>query len=298
MIITDITGIGDPQILLRNETYYCYATSHGRGFCVWTSRDLYSFSEPQLCFFADDSHWADRDFWAPEVVYHEGRFVMHYSARMKRSGSLRIGVAVSDSPLGPFVDVQNAPMFDLGYATIDGSVFKYNGENYFYYSRDCSENVIDGVHTSQLYCVRLDETLTHTVGGHVLVTTPTYGWELLSLPGNFIWNEGPALIERNGKIIMNYSANSYASNDYSICIATADSPMGPFTKSEKANPVLRSRENLFGAGHNAFFRDASGELMTSFHVQTNSEKPSGNRRVCIGKVSFTERDGVLYESIY
>ncbi len=297
MTVTNITGIGDPQILLHGGRYYCYATSHGRGFRVWESGDLCSWSEPRLCFYADEGHWAGGSFWAPEVVCCGGRFIMHYSGRMKKNGSLRIGVAVSDSPLGPFVDVKNEPMFDLGYAAIDGSLLTYKGENYLYYARDCSENVIEGIHVSQLYCVRLDETLTRTVGEHVLISTPTRPWELLSLDGNFIWNEGPTLIERDGRIVMNYSANFYASNDYSICIATADSPFGPFTKEDAANPVLRSRGELFGAGHNSFFRAADGRLMTSFHVQTDPEKPSGNRRVVIGEVSFTERDGILFESI-
>jgi hypothetical protein len=61
--------------------------------------------------------------------------------------------------------------------------------------------------------------------------------------------------------------------------------------------VLCSREDLFGAGHNAFFKSKVGKLMTAFHVQTNPEKPSGNRRVCIGEVIFREENGVVYEDI-
>ena len=112
-----------------------------------------------------------------------------------------------------------------------------------------------------------------------------------------LWNEGPCVIEHGGKLVMNYSANFYASNEYSICIATADDPMGPWTKSDDANPVLCSREGLFGAGHNAFFHAKDGTLMTSFHVQTNPEKPSGDRRTVIGKVTLEERDGVIRQMI-
>ena len=105
MIITDITRIGDPQILLYEGKYYCYATSHPKGFMVWVSDDLVNWSEPTLCFDAEN-HWGGNSYWAPEVVYHKGKFVMHYTARIpEKNDTLYLGVAVADSPMGPFYDV-------------------------------------------------------------------------------------------------------------------------------------------------------------------------------------------------
>ena len=303
MIRTDMTNIGDPQILLYADTYYCYATYNSgmdEGFYVWSSRDLEHWSEKKLAFRATDA-WGVSKFWAPEVVEHNGKFVMHYSALHGEKNSLRIGVAVADHPEGPFVDVHGKPMFDLGYAAIDGSVLRCPEGNFLYYSRDCSENLVDGIKTSQLYCVRLSDDLTETVGEHVLISTPTEDYERKSLEWQFksgphLWNEGPTVWRRNGKLIMNYSANYYASNDYGICLATADSPFGPWIKSPD-NPVLSRRSDLFGAGHNAFFLTREGELYTAFHVQTHPEKPSGDRRTVIGKVVFTEKDGQLTQDI-
>lgn len=301
MIVTDITNIGDPQIVVFEGKYYCYATSLHRssGFCVWVSDDLKSWGDPILCFDAE-GHWGDADYWAPEVVHHNGRFIMHYAARIGHdlsNDTMYIGVAVSDSPIGPFVDVYNEPMFNLGYSTIDGSVLITEKGNYFYYSKDCTQNLINGVHTSQIYCVEMDDTLTKVIGEHRLMTTPEHDWELKSLPGNYIWNEGPNVIRWGDKYIMNYSANLYASNDYSICIAVADHPLGPWVKQPKANPVLCARDGLFGAGHNAFFYDLDGRLMTSLHVQTNPKKPGADRRVCIGEVAFREENGIIYQDI-
>ena len=303
MIVTNITRIGDPQILLHEGTYYCYATSSKidgntpRCFCVWTSDDLVNWSEPTVCFDTSN-HWGSDSFWAPEVIYHNGKFVMHYSARIKEDNdTLYLGVAVSDSPMGPFEDVWGKPMFNLGYATIDGSVLVSEEGNFFYYSRDCSQNIIDGVKVSQLYCVQLDDTLTKVIGEHKLMTTPENDWELKSLPSGHLWNEGPCVIKVGDKYVMNYSANFFASNDYSICIAEADHPMGPWVKHPEANPVLCSREGLFGAGHNAFFTAKDGRLMTSFHVQTNPDNPSGDRRTCIGEVRFRKENGIIYQEI-
>ncbi|MBQ2726843.1 MAG: glycoside hydrolase family 43 protein [Clostridia bacterium] len=293
MIITDITRIGDPQILVWEGKYYCYATSSGEGFLCWESEDLVNWSEPKLCFRAIDS-WGESHFWAPEVVAHNGKIVMHYTAKSRELKSLRLGVAVADHPMGPFTDVHGKPMFDFGYAAIDGSVLVCEEGNYFYFSRDCSENLIGVNHVSQTYCAKMNDDLTELVEKPRLMTTPTEMWERKS--GNWLWNEGPCVIYRDGKYIMNYSANFYASNDYAICVATADHPMGPWKKSVN-NPVLSRRGDLFGAGHNAFFTGLDGQLYTAFHIQTNPDKPSGNRRTVIGKVEFSEKNGEIYQTI-
>lgn len=300
MIITDIKKIGDPQIILFEGKYYCYATSsdhYSNGFCVWVSDDLVNWSEPILCFEAI-KYWGESHFWAPEVIYHNGKFVMHYTARSSELSSLRIGVAVSDSPVGPFVDVHNKPMFDFGYAAIDGSVLISEEGNFLYYSRDCSENIIDDVHVSEIYCVRLNDDLTEVVGEAELMTSPVEKFELKSYSKEhpFLWNEGPFVIYRNGEYIMNYSANCYATNDYAICVATAKHPLGPWVKS-KNNPVLSCHEDLFGSGHNAIFKGKDNELYTSFHIQTDPKHPSGDRTVVIGKVKFDIKNNEIFQTI-
>lgn len=303
MIFTNITNIGDPQILLHEGTYYCYATfNDGKsdGFYVWHSQDLVSWSEPTLAFRAIDS-WGETRFWAPEVVEHNGKFVMHYTAKSRQLQSLRLGVAVADSPMGPFSDVHGKPMFDLGYATIDGSVLRCEEGNFLYYSRDCCENLIDGFMVSQIYCVRLNEDLTETVGEHILVSSPKEPYELKSISVAkykvpHIWNEGPCVLKYGDRYIMNYSTNYYASNDYAICLSTAEKPFGPWIKSG-SNPVLSRRSDLFGAGHNAFFVDKDGQLRTSFHIQTDPQNPSGDRRTVIGTVVLSEKDGQICQTI-
>ena len=94
------------------------------------------------------------------------------------------------------------------------------------------------------------------------------------------------MIKQDGFYFMNYSANCYATNDYAICLSVATSPKGPFEKVD-TNPVLSCRADLFGAGHNAFFYGKDGKLYTSFHIQTDPDHPSGDRRVVIGEASIT-----------
>jgi len=122
LIRTNVTNIGDPFIVSVDDAYYMYATCFdAEGFRVWKSEDLQTWENLGICLDLSNS-WTVRDYWAPEVIYHNGKYIMHFTARRKSDFSLRLGVAVSDSPEGPFVDAHNGPMFDLGYAAIDGHV--------------------------------------------------------------------------------------------------------------------------------------------------------------------------------
>lgn len=284
MITTKITGIGDPFILLHNGTYYMYATSAKDGFLLWTSENLCDWTEGGYCY--KDSPWGECDFWAPEVHERNGKFYLVYTARWKKNHSLRIGMAISDSPEGPFKDLKDEPLFDYGYAAIDATLFRDGEKEYFYYVRDCSENVVNGVHTSEIYACGISEDYTALVGEPKKISLPDLDWEHKSGP-EWLWNEGPALLKREGKYYLNYSANCYATRDYSVGCSESDSPLGPFVKYDA--PILTYKQDVYsGPGHNCFFVGKDGKLYTAFHVHTDYEKPSGNRRACIAEVCFDE----------
>lgn len=291
LIRTKITGIGDPFILKAGNVYYAYATSAPeKGFRYFTSCNLIDWQDGGFCY--QNSSWGEECFWAPEVYERGGRYYMLYTARWKKNHSLRIGLAVADFPEGPFYDVKEGPMFDFGYACIDATLFTDDdGKNYLYYVRDCAENIIDGVHTSEIYCVELTDDLRKAKGTPRRIVTPDDAWET-SLNPAWRWNEGPALLKHGGKYYLNYSVNCFDSPEYSIGCAVADAPEGPFVK--YGYPVLKKAEGDFsGPGHNSFFRDADGNLYTAFHIHTDKNKPSGDRRMCIGKAGFSS-DGVFF----
>ena len=276
-----IKNIGDPFVLRTpSGEYYCYATSAPDGFKAWHSSDLVHWMEIGYVYSRKADSWGQSDFWAPEVVFQGGRYFMHYSARWGKNQSLRIGVAVADSPAGPFVDVFNRPMFDLGYAAIDGHVlFAEDGRAYFYYSRDCSENIVDGRHESHLYVAELGDDLTSLQSEPLLIAKPEQEWEIRS-GAEWRWNEGPFMLKHHGKYYLMYSANCYASREYSVGYAVAQSPMGPFVKAAH-NPVLFSiLPEISGPGHNSVTTSPDGsELFIVYHVHTDPNQPSGDRQV-------------------
>lgn len=290
-----IKNIGDPFVLRAPDgKYYCYATSAPDGFKAWSSADLVHWTDIGYVYQRKDDSWGEADFWAPEVVLHAGNYFIHYSARWGKNQSLRIGVATANSPSGPFVDVFNHPMFDFGYAAIDGHVlFDEGGRKYFYYARDCSENIVDGRHESHLYVVELNEDLVSLKSEPLLIAKPEQEWELRS-GGEWRWNEGPFVLKHASKYFLMYSANFYTSRDYSVGYAISESPTGPFVKAAH-NPVLFSTNtDISGPGHNSVTASPDGkELFIVYHIHTNPQNPSGDRQVCMDRMGFRE-DGSLY----
>ena len=58
--------------------------------------------------------WADDRAWASQTIERDGKFYWYICAHSKLSGGMAIGVAVSDSPTGPFRDAIGKPLFENG----------------------------------------------------------------------------------------------------------------------------------------------------------------------------------------
>ncbi len=290
-----IKNIGDPFILRAQDgLYYCYATSAADGFKAWASPDLVHWQAIGYVYRRQSDSWGESDFWAPEVVFYRNKYFMHYSARWGKNQSLRMGVAIAESPRGPFVDISNRPMFDFGYAAIDGHVFfDEDGRKYFYYSRDCSENIVAERHESHLYVVELDDDLVSFRSEPILIAKPEQDWETCHSE-EWRWNEGPFMLKHAGTYYLMYSANFYASREYAVGYALAENPTGPFRKAAH-NPVLASScPEISGPGHNSVTVAPDGKsLVIAYHIHTDPRQPSGDRQVCIDRMGF-HPDGSLF----
>ncbi len=128
MIRTEEINIRDPFVLLHEGKYYLYGTRGATcwgpadGFDVYTGTDLVSWDGPFVCFQKDESFWADRNFWAPEVHLWNGFFYMFASFK---SESRRHGTAIlrSASPLGPFLPWSAGPVTPDSWECLDGTFY-------------------------------------------------------------------------------------------------------------------------------------------------------------------------------
>ena len=288
----NIQKIGDPYVLKALDgRYYCYPTSDGKaGFKVWRSDNLVDWTDLGHIYKATDKSWGHNRFWAPEVVIFEGRYYMYYTAGWKENNSLRIGVAVSDKPEGPFEDVYDRPMFDFGYAVLDANIlFDDDGKKYMYYSMDCSENMRDGVPESHIYGIELSGDILSVKGEPVLLAMPEQAWERKSKER--FWNEGPFVLKHNGLYYLMYSANCYADRTYGVGYALSDKPLGKFVKYEH-NPVLSSSDSVSGPGHHSVV-SVGDEMFMVYHTHTDPAAGGGDRQVCIDRMGF-DADGNIW----
>ncbi|MBS4195578.1 glycoside hydrolase family 43 protein [Lederbergia citri] len=281
-----MTEIGDPFVLKTNDLYYMFATSEpSRGFKVWKSKNLVDWDDEGLAYDHEmqPEEWATGDFWAPEVIYHRNKYFMTYSAR-DRQGHLKIAIAASESPSGPFIDICKDIVRQEG-SYIDGHIFKEDdGTLFFYYVKDCSENIINGKHVSQIFVQPLNDDLTQLVGEPQLLLEPDSEWE--GLDADFQWNEGPFVIKHQEKYYLMYSANFFGSADYSVGYAIAEHPMGHFIKAEE-NPILVKdlEKGISGPGHNSVTTSLSGnDMYIVYHTHTFPDNPSGNRQMNIDRL--------------
>jgi len=309
----DVT-FGDPFILDSGSgIYYMYGTGAGAndGFVAYSSEDLVNWKREGQVFTGNtEESWSIANFWAPEVYKFNDRFYMFYSADWKvnpenDAENFRIGVAVSDTPTGPFTDLKDEPIFDPGYPIIDANVYQdENGKFYLYYSRACykhpveseiadwarSQNLYDEIEESWIYGVELSSDFMNTIGEPVLLLRPPVkmddknaDWESRSVTSKEVnrrWTEGSYIFKRNDQYYIMYSANHFGGEHYAVGYATGGSPLGPFTKATN-NPVLErntsSGGDVTGTGHNSvLFINNSDEMYCVYHGRT---KATGDERV-------------------
>lgn len=286
--------VADPHVLKFNGEYYLYAT--GNPIIAYHSTDLahWNLIGPVLTVDPGRDAWNQTDVWAPEVVYRNGKFYMHYSASRRSATDWRIeemarrvGVAVSDSPRGPFVD-SGTPVTS-GWA-IDGHIFldPASGADYLFYSY-LDEPRLPG---AGIVADRMTSPFT-LAGRPARITRGSEPWEDKDGdPGNGsvrYTNEGPTVVEHNGNYFMMYSGGSWDLPSYSLAYAASPrlpegSLDGPgWTKS--APPILRSTPLVEGPGHNCAVKGPNNvDDFTLYHARVVPFRDPGDRIAFLGRL--------------
>ncbi|GGO21153.1 family 43 glycosylhydrolase [Micromonospora parathelypteridis] len=212
--------------------------------------------------------WAGADAWASEVEQRNGRYYWYTSVNGNGPGWMNIGVAVADSPLGPFTDAKGGPLIsdstpNSSPLNIDPTVFvDDDGQAYLYWGGYWGPRA-----------VRLASNMIDTVGSVVTPQGLTNFWE------------APFLFKRNGLYYMMYAANdtqgcvtssSYACQRY----ATATNPMGPWTHRGVVLGQVSSTTNHAGVAQ------LNGQWHMVYH---NANAPGGGnfrRSVAVDRMYF------------
>ncbi len=315
--------------------FYMYGTSLPDGFEAYVSDDMENWEPcGQVYHGGAADQWNVDCFWAPEVYERGGKYYMLYSANAKgnpvgrlygesqaEAENFQIGVAVADNPAGPFKDLYNRPIFTAPYPVIDANVLldDASGKQYLYFSRCCYKHPVDSeiaeharqdgfcqeVEESWIYGVELEPDFSGIIGEPQLLLCPPTKiddsqaeWESRSVTSREVnrrWTEGSFAFHYGNQYYIMYSANHYGGAHYAVGYATADNPLGPFTKAAN-NPVLQENVscggNVMGTGHNMVLTNPKdGKLYCVYHGRT-SDHPE-TRVVFIDPIDIDPQSGVL-----
>ncbi len=107
-------------------------------------------------------------------------------------------------------------------------------------------------------------------------------WESRSVTSGEInrrWTEGSYIFKENETYYMMYSANYFDGENYAVGYATANTPLGLFTKADN-NPVLQKNIAqggiVTGTGHNSMTISPNGKMLCVYHGRTSE---TGDNRV-------------------
>lgn len=115
--------------MVYGDTCYVYTGHDEDGAEYYDMRDWRCYSTQDMVNWTDHGSplslatfsWAKSDAWAGQVIERNGKFY-YYVPVIAKTGGNSIGVAVSDSPTGPFKDALGHPLCQ-GFGFIDPTVF-------------------------------------------------------------------------------------------------------------------------------------------------------------------------------
>lgn len=286
----DVT-MADPFVLLHKGVYYLYGTydaSVNSGLVVFTSSDLVNWKNQGLAFEKTSDTWSQSHFWGPEVVYTKGEFYMYFNASPNsnprdRPFNMRLCIAKSKSPLGPFTEIK-APFYSPRPPdeAIDQHVFiDDDGRAYLYFTRVT-------VGRNEIRVVRLKDNMVEFDGEPILCVRPKEPWESHQR-GNHVVAEGAYVLKRGGYYYLTYTANHFLDPNYCIGYAVSSSPLGPWKKYE-GNPVLKKTDRISGPGNGMVVPSPDGsERFIVYHVHNSLDRVLP-RKLAIDRIRFESRE--------
>lgn len=201
-----------------------------------------------------DVKWAEKQMWAPDAAEKDGKFYLFFPAK-DYDGIFRIGVAISDSPTGPFIPEPAAIKESF---SIDPAVFKdEDGKYYMYFggiwggqlqrwrsgtfNADQPESPFAFLpkELEPSLCAKVaqltDDLLEFAETVKDVVILDENGKELLQGDTDRRFFEASWMHKYMGKYYFSYSTG----DTHFLCYAIADNPYGPFTYAGRIlNPVV------------------------------------------------------------
>ena len=290
----------DPEVLYSEKTgkYYIYSTTDGTPgwggwyFTCFSSDDLTLWKYEGINLnLPRDTKWASGNAWAPCIIEKKTedgyKYYFYYSGETGHGKA--IGVAISDSPTGPFADfgkpiVDHRPKGQKHGQQIDVDVFQDpdNGKCYLYWGN------------GYMAGAELNDDMTSIKPETETLMTPQGG-----TLQDYAYREAPYVFKRNGLYYFLWSVDDTGAANYHVAYGTSTSPLGPITVAENPVILIQDAENeIYGTAHNSVLQiPGKDEWYIVYHrINKNyierDKQPGIHREVCIDKMEFNA-DGTI-----
>jgi arabinoxylan arabinofuranohydrolase len=272
----------DPAPLVYENMVYLYTThDHDTAktffrmydWKTYSSSDMVNWTDHGTTLSLEDFTWADDRAWAAQTVFRNGKFYFYICAHHQQLNQMAIGVAVSDSPTGPFKDAIGKPLITQDWGDIDPTVLiDDDGQAYMYWGNP------------QLQYVKLNEDMIsydQKVGiVKVPVTPESFGLMRRNEQERGSYVEGPWLSKHNDLYYLIYPAGGIP--EY-LAYSTSKSPTGPWVYQDKIMNVIK--EGGAFTNHPGVI-DYKGKSYLFYH---NGALPGGGgftRSVCLDEFTY------------
>jgi arabinoxylan arabinofuranohydrolase len=278
----------DPAPMVYNNTVYVY-TSHDEDSTInnfFTMNDWLCYSSTDMVNWTDHGvvlsyktfEWSRGDAWAGQCVERNGKFYYYLPVNMKNGGNA-IGVAVADSPTGPFKDAIGKPLLaDYGY--IDPTVFiDDDGQAYLYWGNP------------NLWHVKLnDDMVSYDQECGIVkedLRDDNFGYRAKKIDKRTAaYEEGPWLFKRKSLYYMLYPAGGVPEH---LAYSTANSITGPWTYGDTIMYVINDRGAF--TNHPGYI-EYKGKSYLFYHNAALHNGGGFKRSVCVEPFEF-DADGSI-----
>ena len=293
----------DPEVLYSNQTgrFYIYSTTDGAP--GWGGYYFTAFSSNDLCQWrhegiildlgTDQVPWATGNAWAPAAIEKkvdgQWKYYFYYSGHEPKANRKAIGVAVADSPTGPFRDLghpllNQRPQGVRGGQQIDVDVFHdpVSGNDYLYWGN------------GYMAGARLGDDMMSIDTTTVTVLTPEGG-----TLEDYAYREAPYVFYRQGTYYFLWSVDDTGSPNYHVAYGTSSSPLGPIRVADQ--PVILRQDptqGIYGTAHNSVLQLPDRDEWYIVYHRINpaylqhDKGPGFHRQVCIDRMEFNA-DGTI-----
>ncbi|MDF2613910.1 MAG: alpha-N-arabinofuranosidase [Clostridia bacterium] len=261
----------DPQIYKHTDGYYYFTASVPAFDQIVLRRSKtiegLAAAEEKVIWKKHAVGEMGAHIWAPEIHFIDNKWYIYFAAGAAEDiWAIRQYVLECDeaNPLeGKWIEKGKID-FGLDSFSLDATTFEHQGVNYLVWAQK------SGRANSNLYIAKLKNPWT-IEGTPVMLSKPEYDWEKV----RYAVNEGPAVIKKNNKIFLTYSAAG-TGEEYCIGLLTADDTSDLLNKSswqKSAVPILTTSdlEGEFGPGHNSFTVSEKGEDLLVYHARPYKE---------------------------